>query len=111
MPYFSLKTNDVIPEGQKLLLIAEIGEAIKCIGKSPSHLMVQIEDGTGLYFAGTNEPCALGDFSLFGRSPIGYDTLVEKLTDAIVNATDIDKNRIFIQIHEVDKWAMGGRLF
>ena len=77
MPFIHVKTNQKITAAQEQALKTQLGEAIALIpGKTERWLMVQVEDGDRLWFAGSNAPAALLEVQLFGRAqPKDYDRL------------------------------------
>ncbi len=113
MPFIHVKTNQKITAAQEQALKTQLGEAIALIpGKTERWLMVQVEDGDRLWFAGSNAPAALLEVQLFGRAqPKDYDRLTAKLTQITADALQIPADRVYIPYAELTQWGWNSENF
>ena len=113
MPYIEAKTTLPVNPDKKEALKARFGRAITLIRKPESYLMVNIEDGRDLWFAGKKlEKGAYVSVSAFGapsRSDCGR--LAAELTKILGEELDIPGDNIYITFHPVENWAWDGNLF
>lgn len=113
MPYINTKTSIPISKDAEENIKTRLGRAVTLMGKSESHLMVNMEDNCRLYFAGTNdEPAAFVEVRLFGKaSKKAYDDVTAEITKIIKEELAIPGNRIYVQYEEVPNWGFNGRNF
>ena len=111
MPYIELKTNGKIADREALK--RTFGEEIRLIsGKTERWLMVSLEDGCDMCFAGSSDPCAIAKVSLFGKaSDADYDNLTEALCATLSEELSIPADRIYIKYEEISHWGWNGGNF
>lgn len=114
MPYIDLKTTKQLDSALKNQLKAEFGKAIECFpGKTERWLMVNIEDGASMWFAGDNSSdCSMLQVSLLGKgSDAAFDSMSEKLCGIMKNVLSISADRVYIKYGEVTHWGWNGGNF
>ncbi len=111
MPYIELKTNGKINDRENLK--TAFGKEIELLsGKTERWLMVSLEDGCDMYFAGREEKCALAVVSLFGKaSDEDYDRLTAALCDTISTSLEISPDRVYVKYEEISHWGWNGANF
>ena len=110
MPFINTRTSCEITKEKELAIKAELGEAIKLIGKSESWLMLNFEDNCRLYFKGDNtQEMAIVEVALFGKATDSqYDALTAKITEIISDSLSISPSCIYVKYEEVDHWGYSG---
>lgn len=114
MPYIDLKTTKHIDDNEKLQLKKEFGRAIECFpGKTERWLMVKIEDGASMWFAGDNSSdCAMLEVSLLGKgSDEAFDSMSDTLCSIMENVSGIRADRVYIKYGETEHWGWNGTNF
>ena len=114
MPFIELLTNVKVETQSEQTLTHAFGKAIEKVpGKSEQWLMVHIEGGASLYFAGKDSPCALLTVKLYGNVPDDgvCDSLSEELTELAAHELAIAPDRIYIEYETTRQWAWRGKHF
>lgn len=113
MPFINAKITIPMDSDKKEALKARFGRAVSLIRKPESYLMVGIESGEDLWFAGKKlEKGAYVSVSAFG-SPSRADCgrMASELTKILGEELDIPGENIYITFHPVENWAWDGSLF
>ena len=102
MPFIDAKFSVKIPAENEKSLAEKITNAITLIpGKTPSSLMVNLQDECKLYFRGTNEnPCAIFEVKIFGSS-----------TKDAYTKLGIEGKNVYVKFDEVSLWGMDSFMF
>ena len=110
MPFIDAKTTVKATDAQIKELTSLFGEAIALIpGKSEEWLMVNIEGEKKMAFAASFADCAILEVKIFGKaSKESYDSLTERLCQAVGRVLGIDEARIYIKYEEVSVWGWNG---
>ena len=114
MPYISVKVSDKLDDMKKTELKAALGKAIEAIpGKTEAYLMVCIEDGQDIWFAGDNsEPAAFIDVRILGHAkPEDFSRMTGVLCDVMSKCVGTSPSRVYVTYSEVDNWGWNGRNF
>ena len=114
MPFIDAKFSVKIPAENEKSLAEKITNAITLIpGKSPSSLMVNLQDECKLYFRGTNEnPCAIFEVKIFGSSTKdAYTNLTARLCEIAKEELGIEGNNVYVKFDEVSLWGMDSFMF
>lgn len=111
MPYIELKTNGRIPDKDALMRM--LGSKIQLLpGKTERWLMGSLEDGCSMFFAGSDELCAMVKVSLFGSAGDGdFERMTDALCSALSSELSIPGDRIYIKYEEVAHWGWNGGNF
>ena len=114
MPYIELRTNTVLPREKTEELKSEIARVLadSFPGKTENWLMLDFCGGEDMFFAGSSEPCAMADVSIFGpQTKKNYDKMTRAVTDLVSAACGISPDRIYVKYTEYDKWGWNGGNF
>lgn len=114
MPYIEAKISKKIDGTCAEELKKAFGKAIECIpGKSENWLMVNIEDGKTMYFAGkSGDDIAYISVSTFGKAPAAaFEKLTEKLCGIMESIAGVSASRTYITYHQIENWGWKGSNF
>lgn len=105
MPYINVKTN--IKVENKSELQQNLGELIRIIpGKTPERTMILIDDLQSLFFAGTDEPCAMIETQVnAGTDQSTAGEYCFAVIDLFTKKYFISENRIYVNVNEIDNWC------
>lgn len=105
MPFIEVKTNQTIAD--KTALKSALGEAITAIpGKSEAWLMVELEDKMDMYFKGSDEPCAMFEIAVFGKTGNdAYDDLTNRICDISEKLLGVAAERTYVKYSEIEHWG------
>lgn len=111
MPFIKVKTSSQISDANALK--SALGEAITAIpGKSESWLMVELEDNKSIYFQGSDEPAAMFEVSVFGKSTdAAYDDLTKRLCEISEKFLNVSSRRTYVKYDEIMHWGYNGGNF
>ena len=106
MPYFSIQTNIQIDDSDALLQSASqmVAEAL---GKPESYVMVQVNGGCAMCFAGSDAPLAYLRLGSLGLSVSQTEALSASLCAWVEAQLCIDPARIYIEFSSPER-AMWG---
>lgn len=113
MPYIDCKFSKQLSEEQKTRIKTALGQSVSIIHKPESYLMVGIQDGYSLYFAGKGlDNGAYVSVSLFGSAkPSDYDKMTEKICGIFKDVLDISGKDVYVTYHGVGDWGWNGSNF
>ena len=105
MPFINVMTNREIKD--KIALKNELGKAIEAIpGKSEAWLMVKTEDKADMYFKGSDEPCAMFEVAIFGKSAdAAFDDLTKRICKISEEQLGVKAERTYVKYNEIDRWG------
>lgn len=105
MPFINVMTNSEIKD--KTALKNELGKAIEAIpGKSEAWLMVKTEDKADMYFKGSDEPCAMFEVAIFGKSTdAAFDDLTKRICKISEEQLGVKSERTYVKYSEIDRWG------
>lgn len=104
MPFINVKTNVKVEDKNDLQ--KNLGEVIRKIpGKTPERTMILIDDQQPLYFAGTEEPCAMIETQVnAGTDQSPADAYCYAVIDLFAEKFQISEKRIYVNVTEIDNW-------
>lgn len=113
MPYIRTTTNVSVSDEAASRIREQLGAAIELIpGKSERWLMLAMEENKKMYFAGSDEPLAMAEVSLFGGADgDSYNKLTGKITEILSDVLSIPANRIYVRYSETAYWGWNGENF
>lgn len=113
MPFIDSKITLELNDAQKDSLKTKLGRAVSLIGKPESYLMVGIEDGYDLYFAGNKlDKGAYVAVSLFGNAPSeDYEKMTAEICRILEDELGIPGKSVYVTYHGVNDWGWAGRNF
>lgn len=112
MPYIQISMSEKLNDKKIESLKAMLGEKIALLpGKSEAVLMIQIDDGRTMYFAGVAGKCAMVQVHLYKESPKEAKALFSsEVLKALSEIADLPIDRIFMNFAEHSEWATRGSL-
>ncbi len=113
MPFIDCKITQKLTEDKKEALKTELGKAVSIIRKSESYLMVGIDDGYDLYFAGKKlQSGAYVSVSLYGAANAeAYEKMTAAVCDTLKNVLNIDGSSVYVTYHGINDWGWNGSNF
>jgi len=108
MPYLVMQTNQELSDSDRDSLVAHLSEVTaKALGKPERYVMIAVEDGVAMSFAGTREPLAYIELKTIGLPDNATGELSQMLCAAIEAETDIQGDRIYIEFKGVERHLWG----
>ena len=114
MPYIDIHANTDLSREKTAELKSEIARVLadSFPGKTENWLMLKFSGGEDMFFAGSADPCAMVDVSIFGpQTKKNYGKMTAAVMDLIVEACGIPADRIYVKYTEYDKWGWNGGNF
>lgn len=104
MPYISVRTNVEIKD--KNALMKRLGEIITVIpGKTEARTMVSLHEKVDLYFAGSDEPCAIAETLVNAGTDHSRDReYLDLVITVLSEELKISEKRIYSLLDEEDMW-------
>ena len=112
MPLFTIKTNTIINDPEKLGLSVS-REVSAMLGKPESYVMVSIMPEQTLFFGGSHEPAAFIELKSLGLPETDTADFSNTLCQWINQQLNIDKDRIYIEFSNPQRhmWGWNGTTF
>ena len=113
MPYIDVNITKKLTDPEKDGLKATLGNLISIIpGKHEAVLMIGIDDGKTIYFAGKREPlAAFLEIKLFKEAAIeAKSEFTAKVFDFLERDYGIARENVFQTFSEHDSWGAKGQL-
>ncbi len=114
MPYIDVKANVSLEADKTAALKSALAEKLadSFPGKTENWLMLAFRGGEDMYFAGSAEPCAMVDVSIFGpQLKKNYDRMTKAVCALLEETCGIPANRVYVKYTEYDKWGWNGSNF
>jgi phenylpyruvate tautomerase PptA (4-oxalocrotonate tautomerase family) len=108
MPFVSVTTNQSLSRSDKAELLTEL--SFKCaaiLGKSEDYVMVRLNLGESIFFAGTDEPALFAELFSIGLSAMDAPTLSFALCKFLSERLAIAPKRIYLNFHDVPREMWG----
>jgi phenylpyruvate tautomerase PptA (4-oxalocrotonate tautomerase family) len=112
MPYLSVQTNvSVADEAELLTKLSK--QASRMLGKPESYVMVHIEAGAAMLFAGSAEPLAYVELKSLGLSEGDTPAFSAGLCSLLQDELGLDAGRIYIEFSGPERhmWGWNGSTF
>ncbi|RME28401.1 MAG: hypothetical protein D6806_02945 [Deltaproteobacteria bacterium] len=107
MPFVGLKTNVEIGRERRAELARKLSsQTAGKLGKPESYIMAEVEAGTTLLFAATDEPAAYLTVASIGLQAQQCPELSEFFCDFLQDELGIPSERIYVDFRDID-----GRMF
>ena len=112
MPYISVTTSKELTGVERESIRRELGVLISTIpGKSESVLMLDIEDGHDMYFAGERRVCAYLNVALYTAAPFAAKSeFAGAVCEMLEQEAGIPIENIYLRFSEYPNWCSGGSL-
>lgn len=113
MPFIDLKITKKLTEEQKESIKSGLGKAVGLLHKPECYLMVGINDGYTLYFAGKKlGEGAYVEVSLFGSaSPSDYEKMTAEVCNILKSEASVPSDKVYVTYHGVKDWGWNGSNF
>ena len=112
MPFIDCKITKKLTEEEKEAIKSKLGKAVSVLKKPESYLMVGINDGYSLYFAGKKlDTGAYVEVSVFGTlSPADCERMTAEIC-GILGGISVPADKIYVTYHGVKDWGWNGSNF
>jgi len=114
MPYLKIVTNQKLNNNSEVELASTASPQLaKMLGKPESYIMIEIQSGVSMQFAGSTEPMAYLELKSIGLPESQSDTLSKRLCEFISSQLDISIDRIYIEFTSAERhlWGWNGSTF
>jgi len=114
MPYLTIQTNRAVsPDRHEPLLAAASRLLAKELGKPESYVMVSLNGGVPLLFAGTGEPAAYAELKSIGLPAGQTKSLSRAICGLLEQQLDIPPARVYIEFTDIkgSHWGWNGGTF
>ncbi len=114
MPLFELRTNQRPAKEEVNSLVSEISRVCsEILHKPEKYVMVSLQVGQSLIFAGTDDPAAFGELHSISLPKNETAKLSAKLCSFLSERLHISEDRIYISFTDVDRnnWGWDGGTF
>ncbi|WCJ42287.1 Tautomerase/MIF superfamily protein [Euphorbia peplus] len=100
IPVDAVTSSDILKDATKTLA--------KIIGKPESYVMILLNGGVPIAFAGTEEPAAYGELiSIGGLGPDVNGKLSSTIAEILQTKLSIDSSRFYIKFYDVQRSFFG----
>ena len=108
MPYLLIQTNQSIDAGQQTEILAEASRSVaEQLGKPERYVMVSLQQGQSMVFAGTDAPLAYLELKSIGLPEDSTASISKTLCQLIHNQLGIEANRIYIEFSNAERHMWG----
>ncbi len=113
MPFIDCKLSKKVTDKQKEEIKAKLGNKISIMHKTESYLMVGIQDGYDLWFAGNKlEDGAYVGIKVYGRlSSADCSRMTGAVCDILSETLGIDGQNIYVTYQGIADWGWDGSNF
>jgi len=114
MPYLRIQTNIALEStAQKDLLETASARVAQALSKPERYVMVALEAGTAMAFAGSDTPLAYLELKSIGLPPESTADLSHELCALIESALGIPGERVYIEFTDAPRhlWGWNGGTF
>ncbi len=114
MPLLQVKTNQVLDRETGASLLPRCSQAVAgALGKPERYVMVSVEGGVPMLFAGDDSPCAYLELKSIGLPENKTAELSETLCTLVSEALGIASERIYIEFADAQRhmWGWNGGTF
>jgi phenylpyruvate tautomerase len=114
MPFLKIRTNQRLAESAAKSLASKASASVAdLLGKPESYVMVSVETGAAMLFAGTDEPLAYLELKSIGLPKSITASASRALCDLVAGETGVATNRIYIEFTDAPRhmWGWNGGAF
>jgi len=114
MPYLKIQTNQPLDAAERQALLQKASAEVAArLGKSENYVMVAIEAGQDMLFAGSSDPLAYLELKSIGLLETATPALSAALCQLISAELGIEQNRIYIEFANAARhlWGWDGTTF
>ncbi len=114
MPYLTVTSNQALSPQGEVDLARELSR--KCadwLGKSEAYVMVGVNSGVSMVFAGSAEPSAFAELFSIGLPAEEGPRLSKALCQFLAEALELPEDRIYLNFHDAprERWGWNGGTF
>nr|CAD1825447.1 unnamed protein product [Ananas comosus var. bracteatus] len=109
MPTLNLSTNVPVDAVAASDILKDCSRTLaKIIGKPESYVMISLNGGVPMAFAGSEEPAAYGEvISIGGLGPSVNGKLSSALAEILQTKLSVDSSRFYIKFYDVQRSYFG----
>jgi len=114
MPLLSVTTNiELSAEASAEFIAAASSKTAELLGKPERYVMVQLQGGLAMSFAGTTEPLAYCELKSIGLPVERTGDYSRQLCDLIAQRLSIPTDRVYIEFSNAERnlWGWDGATF
>ncbi len=114
MPYLKIQTNRSVGKERHAGLLRKASETVgDALGKPERYIMVALEGGAPMLFAGSDAPVAYLELKSIGLPESKTATLSTALCNLVEDELDIPRDRIYIEFADAQRamWGWNGGTF
>lgn len=114
MPYLMLQTNVEISRDGADIVLKNLSAAVaRALGKPESYVMIALDSGKPMLFAGSAEPTAYMELKSLGLPEAATPALSQTLCGLIEQQLEISQERIYIEFSNPANhlWGWNGETF
>lgn len=114
MPYLNIHTNVSIPEDKRGGFLKKASETVaEALGKPESYVMVALQEGEPMLFAGSDAPLAYLQLKSLGMPAEATDELSAILCRFMEDELGIEQGRVYIEFAGPERhmWGWDGGTF
>jgi phenylpyruvate tautomerase len=111
MPYLSIQTNKTLPDEKQTELLGAASKIVASqLDKPESYVMASFAPAARMTYAGEASPTAFLELRSIGIPDLKRNSLSSALTDLVARNCEIDPDRIFIVLVDVNArfWSASG---
>jgi phenylpyruvate tautomerase PptA (4-oxalocrotonate tautomerase family) len=108
MPYLSIQTNQSLDENKTQDILQKMSKAVsKILSKPENYVMIAIQGGTPMSFAGSSEPSAYVQLKSLGLPEESTTNLSEEICSLVSAELNIDAARIYVEFVSPERHLWG----
>ena len=114
MPFLKIQTNANVTDDKRDALLKKASRAVaQQLGKPEAYMMVSVDTGRPMVFAGTSEPAAFMDLRAIGLPAEKTEQLSAFLCDLAKAELGVARERVYINFADVPSnlWGWNGETF
>ncbi|MGJ0492558.1 phenylpyruvate tautomerase MIF-related protein [Methylobacter sp.] len=114
MPYLKLSTTESILDEQSPQLLDQLSKLMaQQTGKPERYVMVQVEGGKAMLFAGNNQPLAYVECKSIGLTTAQAKAISSSLCRLLNDTLQIPSDRVYIEFSNcpAEYWGWNGSTF
>jgi len=108
MPYLSIQTNVTIDDNGREALLKKASQTVASIlGKPESYVMVNLDSGDAMFFAGSDTPLAYLQLKSLGLPEAQTSAFSQALCELMQAELGIDSGRVYIEFSSPERHMWG----
>jgi phenylpyruvate tautomerase len=114
MPYLKIQTNQKLDEAAQHALMKKASTTVaEQLGKPENYVMVTVQAGQTMLFAGSDGPLAYLELKSIGLPESATQEISDSLCTLMAQELDIEKNRTYIEFADAPRhmWGWNGDTF